>query len=128
MRKSALVSASLAAVATALSITAASAHDRGYGGSRSATETPYIDATQAEQRARIEEGRRNGRLTRSEYHELMDEQDRIAALERRAKADGVADPHERRRIREAQETAGRHIYQETHDGETRWNRWHRRWW
>lgn len=130
MRKIALVS--FAVLATALSATAASAqssrHGWGHGWGGGATETPYIDATQERQRAQIEQGRRDGQLTRSEYYQLMDEQDRIAAMERRAKADGFADPAERRRIREAQEAAGRHIYQESHDYETRWNRWHRRWW
>ncbi len=126
MRKFALVS--LAVVTTALSATAASAQSSRYGWGGSATETPYIDANQAEQRARIEQGRRNGQLTRSEYYQLMDEQDRIAAMERRAKADGFADPIERRRIREAQDAAGRHIYLETHDTEMRGHRWYRRWW
>ncbi len=127
MRKIALVS--LITVAAAFPVTSASAESRWNGWyGRGATETPYIDETQARQRAQIEHGRRTGQLTRSEYNELMDEQERIAAMERRAKADGVADPYERRRIREAQEAAGRHIHQETHDNETRWNRWQRRWW
>lgn len=131
MRKIALVS--LAALATTLSVTAASAQSGRYGygygyGSGAATETPYIDATQARQRAQIEQGRRTGQITRSEYQQLMAEQDRIAAMERRAKGDGFADPAERRRIREAQESAGRHIYHESHDSDTRWNRWVRRWW
>lgn len=128
MRKIALVS--LAALATALSMNAAGAQSsrHGYGWGGSATETPYIDSTQERQRARIEQGRRSGQLTRSEYYQLMEEQDRIAAMERRAKADGFADPSERRRIRDAQEVATRHIHQETHDHETRWNRWYRRWW
>ncbi len=105
------------------------AYDYGYGYGRGATETPGIDRNQAEQRALIEQGRRNGQLTRGEYYRLMEEQDRIAEMERRAKADGFADPHERRRIREAQEVAGRHIYQETHNNETRRNRWwQHRWW
>ena len=107
MRKIALVS--FAALATALSVTAASAqssrHGWGYGWGSGATETPYIDATQERQRAQIEQARRNGQLTRSEYYQLMDEQDRIAAMERSAKADGFADPAERRRIRHAQEAA-----------------------
>jgi transposase-like protein len=34
----------------------------------------------------------------------------------------------RREIRHAQGVASRRIYQESHDGETRWNRWYRRWW
>ncbi len=131
MRKIAFVS--LAALATTLSVTAASAqsarHGYGYGyGSGAATETPYIDANQARQRAQIEQGRRSGQITRSEYQQLMAEQDRIASMERRAKADGFADPAERRRIREAQESAGRQIYHESHDTDTRWNRWVRRWW
>lgn len=98
----------------------------GWGGGSSYT--PRIDANQAQQRARIEEGRRSGQLTRGEYERLSAEQERIAAMERRAKADGVVTPGERYAIRGAQNDASRHIWQEKHDGESRWSRWSRRWW
>jgi protein required for attachment to host cells len=123
MEKSILFTAALLATL----VVADGASAKGYRWS-GATDTPRIDATRAEQRKRIEEGRRNGQITRSEYNRLMAEQDRIATMERRAKADGIATPSERREIRHAQEEAARHIYQESHNGETRWNRWYRRWW
>jgi hypothetical protein len=121
----------LAIIGTLAMASAASAQTSRYEPTRhgwDGTYTPGIDATRAEQRAKIEEGRGNDQLTRREYDRLLAEQDRIAAMERRAKADGIATPHERRQIREAQHDAERHIYQETHNNETRWNRWHRRWW
>lgn len=97
----------------------------GWGGG--ATYTPRIDANEAQQRMRIEDGRRSGQLTHREYARLMAEQDRIASMERRAKADGIATWEERRIIRQAQEDASRHIYKEKSDGESRWNNWYRRW-
>jgi hypothetical protein len=83
-----------------------------------------IDQRQAEQAYRIEEGRRSGELTRSEYASLRAEQARIADMERRAKADGFVTRHEARDIARAQHAASRHIYQETHDNQ---RRWYRRW-
>jgi hypothetical protein len=98
----------------------------GWGGG--ATYTPRIDSEQARQRSRIEDGRRSGQLNRWEYERLSAQQDRISAMERRAKADGVVTPWERRAIREAQHGASRSIWHEKHDGDSRWTRWHRRWW
>lgn len=126
MKKSVLLTA--AALTTVLSVSAANAQSPRFGWGHGATDTPYIDATQADQLAKIEQGRRSGQLSGREYRQLLAEQERIRMMERRAKADGVADPYERRRIREAQEVAGRHIYQDTHNGETRWSNWYRRWW
>jgi hypothetical protein len=91
-----------------------------------------IDQRQANQQQRIEQGRRDGSLTREEYRRLMAEQERIADMERRAKGDGRVDRHEAARIRQAQDEASRHIYQERHDSETSnqrfgWRFWWRRW-
>ena len=89
--------------------------------------TPGIDATQANQRWRIEKGLRDGSLTPSEYRRLMDEQRRIQMLESQAKGDGYLSPAERERIRRAQGEASRHIWQERHDGERR-RTWGWRFW
>jgi hypothetical protein len=115
-----LVSRSLLAglAALAASTTFASAFDE-------------IDRRQAMQQQRIQQGVRNGDLTGREYRALQAEQARIADLERRAKADGRVDRFEAERIRQAQQAASRHIYQERHDREQRgsWGSWgFRRWW
>lgn len=116
-----------AALALAATTTIAGAHERprtygGYGGGSS------IDRTQAIQQHRIEQGRRTGSLTVFEAYKLRAEQARIAALERRAKADGHLSHAERARIVAAQRHASRHIYQETHDAQRRgnWGGWWRR--
>ena len=87
--------------------------------------TPGIDATQANQRWRIEQGRRDGSLTPAEYRRLLDEQRRIEMMESQAKADGHVSHAERERIRRAQDAASQHIYQERHDSERRrgWGWW-----
>jgi hypothetical protein len=86
-----------------------------------------IDRRQANQERRIQEGVRNGEITRREYRQLEAEQARIRELERRAKADGRVDAREAAEIRRAQNDASRHISQESHDGERRGS-WYRRWW
>ena len=99
-----------------------------YGHGGGATFTPGIDAAQARQMQRIEQGRRSGQLTAAEYHRLVAEQHRIAQLERRAKADGVATRAERYQIRQAQRQASRHIFNEKHDRQARGHFMARRWW
>jgi hypothetical protein len=89
------------------------------------TSTRDIDAAQANQEARIRKGARDGSLTRGEAASLAAEQRRIQLLESRAKSDGVVSRREHDQIRRAQENAGRHIYQERHDSDTRSSR---RWW
>jgi uncharacterized membrane protein YebE (DUF533 family) len=84
-----------------------------------------IDRRQSSQERRIQQGVRSGELTRGEYYRLETEQARIRALEARAKADGRVDRYEAAQIRQAQDNASRHIYQEKHDGDRRWTR---RWW
>lgn len=87
-----------------------------------------IDASQANQEARINQGLRDGSLTRREAAGLEAEQRRIQQMESRAKADGRVDRYEAAQIRRAQGEASRHIYQERHDGEKRGWGGFRRWW
>jgi uncharacterized membrane protein YebE (DUF533 family) len=105
----------------------ASARDYGYGGGYGGG-SREIDARQANQEHRIQQGVRSGELTRGEYQKLEAEQARIRDMERRAKADGHVSRSERDQIRHAQNDAGRHIYQEKHDSERsqarRWWRWY----
>ena len=99
------------------STSVASAHDR-YGGSN-------IDRRQDRQEDRVHRGVRSGEITRYEYRRLEREQAHIRHMERNAKADGYVSHYERDRIRAAQNSANRHIYNEAHDGN---RRWYRRWW
>ena len=86
-----------------------------------------IDARQVRQEQRIQQGVRSGEITRREYRVLEAEQARVRDLERHALRDGRIDPREAAEIRRAQNEAGRHISQESHDGDRRGS-WGRRWW
>lgn len=86
-----------------------------------------IDRRQYNQSKRIEQGLRDGSLTRQEAARLKAEQDRIAAMERQAERDGRLTREEKARIDRAQDQASKHIYQERHDSESRWSRWKRSW-
>ena len=109
--------------ATALLATTGIANAQYYN----SNDTRDIVARRASQEHRIQQGVRSGELTRSEYTRLEAEQARIRNLERAAKSDGYVSPAERARIREAQNRASHHIYQEKHDSERpaprRWWRW-----
>jgi uncharacterized protein HemX len=83
------------------------------------TSTRDIDAAQAREAARIQQGVRDGSLTRREAAGLQSEQRRIQQMESRAKADGHISRAEHDQIRRAQESASRHIYQERHDSQRR---------
>ncbi len=115
----------LAAGLVALTSAAALAGDRGswggYWGDRSG------ERREAAQEHQIDNARRSGQLTRSEYQALQAEQARIDAMQRRAQADGRIDRYEAAQIRRAQNEASRHIYQESHDGEKSRRYWYR-WW
>jgi outer membrane lipopolysaccharide assembly protein LptE/RlpB len=83
-----------------------------------------IDANQAVQAQRIEQGRYSGELTRREYRALKAEQARIADMESRAKADGYVSRREYNKIHDTQIQAYRHIKSETHDEQVSfWRRW-----
>jgi len=84
-----------------------------------AASTPRIDRREARQHARIHQGARSGQLTRHEAGKLRRDQRHIARVERRAKADGVVTPQERRRITHAQNRESRRIYRLKHNHRTR---------
>ncbi len=79
-----------------------------------------IDRLQHRQQVQIRQGVRNGSLTRHETRRLVGEQRRIAALERRYRADGVLTRAERRNLRGELQHANRHIYNQTHDNDRRY--------
>jgi hypothetical protein len=83
-----------------------------------------IDANEAVQASRIEQGRYSGQLTRREYRALKAEQARIHEMEARAKADGYVSKREYNQIHDAQINAYRHIKSESTDGQVSW---YRRW-
>ena len=113
MTASKIILAAAALAATALTTLPASADE--------------IDRRQANQISRIQQGLRDGSLTRSEASRLIEEQKRIAEMERRAERDGKVTRQEKAALDRAQDNASRHIYQERHDNESRWSRWRRNW-
>ena len=82
---------------------------------------------EARQESAIEQGRRNGTLSAREYRNLQAEQANIDRLQNRARADGVVTYREAQEIRNAQNNASRHIYNDTHNSEGRNPSWYRRW-
>lgn len=81
--------------------------------------TPGIDKRQANQERRIDQGIASGELTKREAARLDRGQDRVDAMENRAKADGVVTRYERRRIHRAQNVESRRIYRQKHDAQHR---------
>jgi hypothetical protein len=80
-----------------------------------ADSTSRIDRRENHQLHRITKGVQHGSLNRHETARLVRNQARIQRMERRAKADGVVTPHERRRIREAQNRQNRLIQDAKHN-------------
>jgi len=81
------------------------------------TATPKIDARQALQEARIQNGTASGALTSPEAGALQAQQNRVARVEDRAQANGVVGVHERRHISHIQNRANRYIRHQAHDGQ-----------
>lgn len=79
-----------------------------------------INRRQANQQARIDQGVASGEITRHEYRHSERRQARIASYEARSRADGGGlSHHERRKLNRMQNHAGRHIYNQKHDSQTR---------
>ncbi len=88
----------------------------------SASAQTWYDAREANQQQRIQDGRRDGSLTRSEYNRLENGQQRIEQYERRAERDGRIDPRERARLDSMLDRQSREINQQRHDGQIAWGR------
>jgi hypothetical protein len=86
-------------------------------GGASAQSMGSIDAREANQQERIEQGRRDGSLTRSEAYRLEQGEQRIDRYEAHARADGVVTPAERQRLDNMLDREGHSIYRESHDGQ-----------
>jgi hypothetical protein len=109
--------AALAATFLLATSAAANAHDYSYG-------TREIDVRRASEARRINNGLRTGQLTWREYRYLRYEQGRIAADERRAKADGHVSRSERYRLNRELDQASRHISRLKHNDRVAWwKRW-----
>jgi hypothetical protein len=79
------------------------------------TATPRVDARQANQDARIQQGVQSGALTGKEAARLEKGQDKVQALERKAKADGKVTPKERARLAKEQNKQSKKIAKQKHD-------------
>ncbi len=78
-----------------------------------------INARQAQLQHRIEQGRRNGTLTRHEYRTLMSEQHYFSRVKQDFLSDGFLTPSEFRQLENGLETAARNIRIEKRDRNTR---------
>lgn len=76
-----------------------------------------IDDRQSRQMQRIEQGYRNGDLTRQEYNRLVNQQREIARLERLLERDGRLSYADRAYLTQLQNDASRAIRAERHDGQ-----------
>ncbi len=82
------------------------------------TATPGIDARQANQQARINQGAASGQLTARETTNLQRGQARVQRMENRAKADGVVTAGERARVQRAQNVQSTKIFNKKHNART----------
>ena len=79
--------------------------------------TPRVDARQARQERRIDQGIASGEITKKEAARLETQQARIDAAEDRAKADGKVSAKERARLEARQDRASRNIRHQKHDAQ-----------
>lgn len=83
------------------------------------TSTPNVDARQANQEQRIDQGVASGELTKHETRRLEKEQVAINRAEDKAKADGSVTKAERQRLHKMQNRASRDIHHQKHDVQAR---------
>ena len=81
------------------------------------TNTPNIDKRQANQAARIEQGKASGELTTKEAARLEAGQAKVGAMEAKAKSDGVVTRKERARLERAENKQSRKIKHQKHDAQ-----------
>lgn len=96
-----------------LATTIAEAHGR-YNNTRQKQRNQYH---------RIQQGARSGQLTHMETRQLRNQQAKVGHYKRMAMADGRVTRDERMLIHRAQNNAGKNIYRQKHDGQTRHGRW-----
>jgi len=81
--------------------------------------TPVITARQHNQDRRINKGVRKGQLTRNETRNLRNDERRISAEKRMAKADGHVTHNERRALRHDENRTSRAIHRDRHNSRVR---------
>jgi len=79
------------------------------------TATPRVDARQANQEARIQQGVQSGQLTGKEAAKLEAGQAKVEKKEAKAKADGVVTKKERAKLAKAQDKQSKKIRKQKHD-------------
>ena len=79
--------------------------------------TPRIDAREANQEKRIQQGLASGRLTEKEASRLNKGEMRIEKAEDRAKEDGVVSGKERAHLKKMENRENREIRQQKHDSQ-----------
>jgi uncharacterized membrane protein YebE (DUF533 family) len=77
--------------------------------------TPGVDARQANQQQRIDQGVSSGQLNAREASRLQRGQARVQAMETKAKSDGKVTAAERARLRKAQNVQSARIAKQKHD-------------
>lgn len=88
-------------------------------GAAAQTATPTIDQRQANQQARIDNGKATGTLSKREAARMQAGQNKVAGMEAAAKADGKVTRRERAAITKEQNKQGRRIRAQKHDGNKR---------
>ena len=83
------------------------------------THTPVINHRQRRQERRINQGVRNGELTRNEARHLRGGERRIGEQRRMAMADGRMNRGERRHLRREENRTSRAIYRDKHNDRVR---------
>lgn len=92
----------------------------GYAAQQSNMFSQQVNARQEKQMKRIHAGMRAGTLTRFEFHNLMQEQNGIRAMEHHFHADGLIDAREFQRLDRALDVASANIRDEKHDRQNRY--------
>jgi uncharacterized membrane protein YebE (DUF533 family) len=83
------------------------------------TATPNIDQRQANQQARIDQGKATGALSNREAARMQAGQNKVAGMEAAAKADGKVTRAERSAIKKEQNKQSRRIKTQKRDGNKR---------
>src|SRR5687767_9455242 len=76
-----------------------------------------VDTRQENQKTRIRQGVKSGELTRKEARQLVNEQKKIRALERKAKADRDVTRKEARKLDRSQDKASKRILKQKQDNQ-----------
>jgi uncharacterized membrane protein YebE (DUF533 family) len=85
-------------------------------GAAAQTQTSGADQRQANQQARIDQGKATGALSKREATRVQAGQAKVAGMKQAAAADGRVTRAERQAIQKEQNKQSRRIYRQKHDG------------